>query len=431
MASPLPTGIADPAAEQPKPHLRVHAVNVFVRDQEQSLRFYIDKLEFTLAYDIRLQSGQRWLAVAPPDGTAVLTLIAPEPESEQYKLIGRPTGIVFVTEDIAGKYAAWRKRGVRFHHTPRLRRMKYEHVHDDEQPTLLRGKQTPVWGSVFTRFEDLDGNSFLLVTIDEMTEAVEAQRRAEEERRESARRAAQEMEIARQVQSRLFPQSLPAMKSLDYAGTCIQAREVGGDYYDFLHLGEHGLGLVLGDVAGKGIAGALLMANLQANLRSQCAIARDEPQRLLRSVNQLFYENTTDNTYATLFFAEYDDRSHRLRYINCGHLPALLLRRDSGVVRLDSTCTVLGLFNEWDCQVREASLNPGDMLAIYTDGVTEAFSPAEEEFGEDRLVAVLQQRRELPAHDLLAAVVDEVRRFSPREQADDITLVVARCRHPQ
>jgi serine phosphatase RsbU (regulator of sigma subunit) len=284
---------------------------------------------------------------------------------------------------------------------------------------------------VFTRFEDLDGNSFVLISIDEMTQAVEAQRRAEQEQREAARQVAYEMEIARQVQARLFPQSLPPMRTLDYAGACIQAREVGGDYYDFLPLGEEGLGLVLGDVAGKGIAGALLMANLQANLRSQCAIARDEPRRLLRSVNQLFYENTTDNTYATLFFAQYDDRTQRLRYINCGHLPALLLRRDRSVVRLESTCTVLGLFNEWDCQVRESSLSPGDMLAIYTDGVTEAFSPAEEEFGEDRLIEVLQKRRDLPARDLLAAVVEEVQRFSPAEQSDDVTLVIARCRHPQ
>lgn len=429
VASPLSTSVANQAAEQPKLHLRMHAVNVFVRDQEKSLRFYLDKLGFKLAYDIRLQSGQRWLGVSPPDGTAILTLIAPEPASEQYALIGRPTGVVFVTEDITSQFAEWRKQGVRFRHTPRLRRMKYEHSHGEESPTLLRGNQTPVWGSVFTRFEDLDGNTFALISIDEMTLAFEAQRRAEEERREAARRTAHEMEIARQVQARLFPQSLPPMKSLDYAGVCIQAREVGGDYYDFLHLGECGLGLVLGDVAGKGIAGALLMANLQANLRSQCAIAREEPQRLLRSVNQLFYENTTDNTYATLFFAEYDDRTQRLRYINCGHLPALLLRRDSSVVRLESTCTVLGLFNEWDCQVRECGLNPGDMLAIYTDGVTEAFGPAEEEFGEDRLVHVLQRRRESPARDLLAAVVDEVRRFSHDDQADDVTLVVARCRH--
>src|SRR4029077_7501748 len=164
------------------------------------------------------------------------------------------------------------------------------------------------------------------------------------------------MEIAKQVQARLFPQIFPTLRTLDYAGACIQARQVGGDYYDFLNLGQERLGLVLGDISGKGIAGPLLMANLQANLRSQCTVGLDDPQHLLRCVNQLFYDNTADNAYATLFFAEYDDQAQRMRYIHCGHLPALLLRRDSTVVKLDSTCTVLGLFNEWDCLVRECSL---------------------------------------------------------------------------
>lgn len=425
MASPLAAGITSQGAEK-SPHLRVHAVNIFVRDQERSLRFYLDQLGFNLAFDVRVQTGQRWLAVAPPDGTAVLTLIAPEPESEMAKLIGRPTGIVFVTEDVAAKYVEWRKNGVRFQHTPRLRRVKYL-PHESPAPTLL-GKQEPVWGGVFTRFEDIDGNTFSLVSFDEMNQLVEAQRRAAAEKLESERRAAHEMEIARQVQARLFPQSLPPMKTLDYAGACIQAQQVGGDYYDFLHLGDGRLGLALGDIAGKGIAGALLMANLQANLRSQCAIALDEPQRLLRSVNQLFYDNTADNAYATLFFSEYDDRTQRLRYINCGHLPALLVKPDGEVARLESTCTVLGLFNEWDCAVRECWLSPGDTLAIYTDGITEAFSATEEEFGEERLIAGLRRYREMPARDLLEAVVAEVRQFSPAEQYDDITMIVARGR---
>jgi serine phosphatase RsbU (regulator of sigma subunit)/catechol 2,3-dioxygenase-like lactoylglutathione lyase family enzyme len=428
VASSPAANFAGQGTEKPAPHLRVHTVNIFVRDLERSMRFYLDQLGFRLAFDVRLQNGQRWLAVAPPNGTAVLTLIAPEPGSEQYKLIGRHTGIALVTEDVAATYVQWRKRGVRFGHTPRLRRMKYQQVDESSSGSLLLGKQTPIWGGVFTWFEDIDGNIFSLVSLDEMNQAVEAQRRIEAEKAEAERRAAHEMEIARQVQSRLFPQSLPPMKTLDYAGTCLQAHEVGGDYYDFLHLGEDRLGLVLGDIAGKGIAGALLMANLQANLRSQCAMALDEPQRLLRSVNQLFYDNTADNAYATLFFAEYDDRTNRLRYINCGHLPALLLGKDGRLTRLESTCTVLGLFNEWDCAIRECSLGQGDILAIYTDGITEAFSATEEEFGEDRLVAALRRWRQLSARELLAAVVDEVRRFSPDEQYDDITLIVARVR---
>src|SRR6202000_2360292 len=144
------------------------------------------------------------------------------------------------------------------------------------------------------------------------------------------------------VQARLFPQTLPPLRSLDYAGICIQARHVGGDYYDFLALGQDRLGLLVGDISGKGIAAALLMANLQANLRSQFALAREEPQRFLASVNQLFFENTVDSAYATVFFAEYDDAARRLRYTNCGHLSALLLRRDGAAGGLRSAGAGLG-----------------------------------------------------------------------------------------
>jgi serine phosphatase RsbU (regulator of sigma subunit) len=274
----------------------------------------------------------------------------------------------------------------------------------------------------------VDGNFFALVGSDEVSRQIEAQRSAIAEKLESERRAAQEMEIAKQVQARLFPQTLPPLRTLDYAGICIQARQVGGDYYDFLNLGRDRLGLVIGDVAGKGIAAALMMANLQANLRSQCAIAVDQPRRLLQSVNRLFYENTTDNAYATLFFAEYDDGAKRLRYANCGHLSALLLRSDGVLERLNSTSTVLGLFSEWDCWMGESRLFSGDTLALYTDGVTESFNDAGEEFGEERLVEALRRRRGLSSQALIAAIVAELRRFSPYEQSDDITLIIAKGR---
>lgn len=406
-----------------EPYLRIHAVNVYVRDQDRSLQFYLDQLGFDLAFDALLQSGQRWVAVSPPDGTAVLTLIAPDPESPEYKLIGRPSQVVFVTEDVAAKYREWSKRGVRFRHTPRLRRVKYQ-----PQPTAAPANgHTPIWGGVFTRFEDIDRNSFALVSFDEVSHAVEAQRRAAAEKLESERRVAQELDIAKQVQARLFPQTLPSLKTLEYAGICIQARQVGGDYYDFLDLGRERFGLVVGDIAGKGIAAALLMANLQANLRSQCAIALDQPQRFMQSVNQLFYENTIESAYATLFFGEYDDAARHLRYVSCGHLSALLLRRDNTLERLDSTGTVLGLFKEWDCSVGEQALFTGDTLALYTDGITESCNEADEEFGEHRLVAALRKHREVPPERMLTSVVEEVRRFSPKEQQDDITLIIGRC----
>jgi serine phosphatase RsbU (regulator of sigma subunit) len=412
-----------------KSYLGVYAVNVFVRDQDRSLQFYIEQLGFSLAFDVRLQSGQRWVGVSPPDGTAVLTLIAPEPDSDEYKLIGQPTPVAFVAEDVVSTYTQWRRRGVRFRHVPRLRRVKYQQtamVGLEHSAKLLLGKQTPVWGGVFTRFEDIDRNSFALVSFDEMTEAVEAKRRAVAAKIESERRAAHELEIAKQVQARLFPQTFPPLRSLDSAGVCIQARQVGGDYYDFLHLGQDRIGLVLGDIAGKGIAGALLMANLQANLRSQRIIALDDPQRLLRSVNQLFYDNTAESSYATLFFAEYDDQAQRLRYANCGHLCGLLLRSDDTVVRLESNGTVLGLFPEWDCCIAECLIESGDLMALYTDGVTESFNHAGEEYGEERLTGALRRHRKLSAKDLLGTIVEEIRQFSPGEQYDDITLIVAK-----
>ena len=399
-------------------------MNVFVRDQERSLRFYVDQLGFELAFDAVLQGGRRWVAVAPPDGSTVLLLIQPEPDSAEYKLIGRATNVVLVTEDLPVTYREWRKRGVRFGFTPRLRRVKYARTGDGAAPD---GSSEPAWGGVFTRFEDIDRNSFTLVSIDEMSRSIQARRRAATEKLEAERHAAQELEYAKQVQARLFPQTQPACGSLDYAGICIQALQVGGDYYDFLDLGQQRLGLVVGDIAGKGMAAALLMANLQANLRSQYAAALDQPQLLLRSVNQLFYENTVDSAYATLFFAEYDGQTHRLRYVNCGHLPALLLRGDNTFERLGSTCTVLGLFKEWDCSIGEHSLLEGDTLVLYTDGVTEAFNDADEEFGEQRLLEVLRRHRDLSSKALLTEIVEEVRQFSPREQHDDITLIVAKC----
>jgi phosphoserine phosphatase RsbU/P len=410
----------------PSPYLRVHAVNIFVRDQERSVRFYLDLLGFNLAFDAQLQSGQRWVAVSPPDGSAVLTLIAPDLGSQEYKLIGRPTQVSFVTDNVAAKFQEWRSRGVRFRHTPRLRRIKYEQLKYERQAPVAG--QSPVWGVVFTRFEDIDRNSFALVSFDEVSRALEAQRRAAAEKLEIERRAAQELEIARQVQARLFPQTLPVSNTLEYAGMCIQARQVGGDYYDFLNLGQERLGLVVGDIAGKGIAAALLMANLQANLRSQCAIALDGPQEFLQSVNRLFYDNTADSAYATLFFAEYDDKLRHLRYANCGHLCALLLRNDRTLERLDSTCSVLGLFKDWNCSIGECRLCPGDTLALYTDGITESFNDAGEEFGEQRLVAALRRHGGLSPQNLLASILEEVRRFSPHEQYDDITLIVARCK---
>jgi len=386
------------------PYLRLHSATVYVRDQDTSLRFYVDQLGFSVALDLIIQSGTRWLAVAPPDGDAVLTVVAPKPGTEEYTLIGRSRSIAFLTEDIDAKFREWSERGVPFIHPP----------------------QVTSWGGVITVFRDPDGNGFALVGVDSLTRQVETQRRAQAEKLEAERRAAQELEIAKQVQARLFPQMLPALRTLDYAGACIQAHAVGGDYYDFIDLGQERLGLVIGDIAGKGIAAALLMANLQANLRSQSAIALEEPQRMLQSVNRLFYENTIESAYATLIFAEYDDNLQRLRYVNCGHLPALVLKRDGTVERLPATSTVLGLFNEWQCSISEYQLSSGDTLLLYTDGATEASNDAGEEYGERRLIEAMRRYRDQPSSALLASLADDIHQFSPGRQHDDITLIVSK-----
>src|ERR1035437_6348414 len=245
---------------------------------------------------------------------------------------------------------------------------------------------------------------------------------------EAERRSAQEMQIARQVQSRLLPQEAPSLPTLECAGKCIQTRAVGGDYYDFLDLGSGRIGLVLADISGKGMSAALLMANLQANLRGQYALALEDIPRLMRSVNRLFYKNTENNHYATTFFAVYDDETRRLRYVNCGHNPPFLARANGSVERLAATATVLGLFEEWDCSVVELELAAGDVLVIYTDGISEASPNEEDEFGEERLIEAARNGREQSADEVLEAILSQVQEFSQGEQADDMTLIVARCR---
>lgn len=247
-------------------------------------------------------------------------------------------------------------------------------------------------------------------------------------RMEQERRTAREMEIAMAVQDRLFPQQSPALETLDYSGRCIQARAVGGDYYDFVGLGPGRVGLVLADICGKGIGAALLMANLQAHLRSQYALASDDLPGMLRSVNRLFHGSTPSNAFATLFFGHYDDVARLFRYANCGHNAPLLLRSGGDVEWLTATATVLGLFPKWECAVGEVRLEPNDTLVIYSDGLPDASNDQGEQFGDERLVETVCRHRRLSASGLLDALVTTVQQFTGREREDDLTLLVARAK---
>lgn len=395
--------------------MRLGAVSVFVRDQERSLEFYLHKLGFEPALDVYSPSGSRLLAVSPPDGTAILSLVAPNPESDESVLIGRAPRIEFFTENVAAKYDEWRRRGVVFMQAPT--------VESDGRTAAI--------------FRDLDGNAFSLIEDKSAVEEIVEARREHAARIENERMEALELENAREVQTRLFPQFQPQLSTLEYSGMCLPARTVGGDYYDFLTLGQGRFGFVIGDISGKGTAAALLMANLQAHLRNLCStyasrpytpFAVQQPQRLLQAVNRLFCENTASRAFATLLFVEYDDTSRRLRYANCGHLPALVFRSNDAVETLDATSTVVGLFNNWECSVGENRLSAGDTLVFYTDGVTESFNDADEQFGEERLIEFVRGHRDLASPVLLRSLVDEVQHFSAAKQHDDLTVIAAQCR---
>lgn len=391
------------------PYLRVLFVALPVQDVDQSIRFYVDQLGFNLIFDSPVGEG-RFVVVGPPDGTAMISLVATTgaPAVADQTLRSPVPGvapIVFLTENLHSLYEEWSAKGVQFQQPP----------------------HKPVWGGLFATVRDLDGNQLALVESDDLNTTLENERKSLAEKLEHERRTAQELQFAKQVQARLFPQSFPQLESLDYAGFCLQAREVGGDYYDFLCLASRKLGLVLGDISGKGMAAALLMANLQANLRSQHTSASSEPEKFLNSVNRLFFENSVESAYATLFFAEYDDELRLLRYANCGHPAAILFRADGTIDRLASTATVLGLFPDFECAFHETQLQAGDTLVIYTDGVTECLDEHGDEFGEDRLMSAVKRNFALSSCDLLDALLHDLRKFSTQEQHDDITLIIAKC----
>ena len=255
-------------------------------------------------------------------------------------------------------------------------------------------------------------NARLLAAI--RKQAVEASARIKADRRVKS-----ELEIAHNVQQKLFPHQTRQLASINYAGRCVPAREVSGDYYDFIDAGEGGLAFVLADVSGKGIGAALLMANLQACFRSQPKDALQHPAAMLGSVNKLFYESTPPEHFATLFFAHYDDRERRLRYANCGHPPPILVRADGSVERLSSTATGLGVFNNWTSEEKIVDLKTGDMLAIFSDGVTEAGIESDAEFGDEGLLSVMRANPGADAETLVNYIVDAV----AGEKQDDVTVV--------
>ena len=234
-----------------------------------------------------------------------------------------------------------------------------------------------------------------------------------------------ELEIARDVQARLFPKAAPTVPGLDLAGYCRPAQTIGGDYYDFLTTPAGEIGLGVGDVAGKGIPAALLMAGLQASLRGLTLAGVSDLGDLMTKLNQLVYDTTPANRFATFFYGLYESASGRLRFVSAGHNPALLLRAAGEVEWLKTGGIGLGLKRASSYREATVVLAPGDRLLLYTDGLTEAMNPAQEEFGMERLLETAAGPA-LNARDLLQRLLNAVDAFAAgAPQHDDITLITA------
>jgi sigma-B regulation protein RsbU (phosphoserine phosphatase) len=242
-----------------------------------------------------------------------------------------------------------------------------------------------------------------------------------------------EIEIAREVQERLFPQMLVTMPGLDYLGACRPALGVGGDYYDFIALPNGDLGVAIGDVSGKGIAAALLMASLQASLRGQTIQAGADLAVVLTNVNRLIYEATPDNRYATFFYGQYHRGSCLFTYVNAGHNPPVILRRQSGgtvAIRLETGGPVVGLFSNAQYQQATVPFEPGDVFVGFTDGISEAMNRQDEEWGEENLIPAIMECADKPAVEIIPALMQAADQFADgAPQHDDMTVVVVKVLH--
>lgn len=267
------------------------------------------------------------------------------------------------------------------------------------------------------------GVALALTTYDRMRRQIEASYRVLRERDALER----ELSVARDVQRQLLPNSAPDVAGLELAGVCRQAIAVGGDYYDYLPLDDGQLGLVVADVSGKGVPAALLMASLQASVRGLFHTAVD-PATLNSRLNNALFRASPMSRYATVVLASYDPDTRRLTYSNAGHLPPLLIRRE-GTVECDEGGMPIGLFEGATYETGTELLAPGDLLALFSDGVSEAPRADGEQFGAERLAELLRAESERPLDMLVARVLEALDDWSGDVPPhDDVTLVLARVR---
>jgi len=263
------------------------------------------------------------------------------------------------------------------------------------------------------------------------------------ERRELRRRAAEELRAreeallhlqeqerevaeAKAIQEKLLPREIPQMAGYEIASAWQSAGVVGGDYFDILPLSEETLVLCIADVSGKGMPAALLMSNLQAAVRGLSSLSL-APNLLCSRLNSIVYRNTDSDRFITFFYAQLEGATRRLTYVNAGHNAPFVVRSDGSHERLREGGAVLGVFATRNYEMGSAQLSPGDRVILFTDGVTEACNPAGEEFGEARLLCLLQEQHSLSADGLQAKILAAVAEFSGGRWQDDATLVVLVC----
>jgi len=236
------------------------------------------------------------------------------------------------------------------------------------------------------------------------------------------RKLEKELELSQKVQKALLPQEIPNLPGLEVAAFSQPARIVGGDYFDFFHFKDGSPGFVIADVMGKGVAASLLMASLQASLRI-LVTQESSPAEVVKRLNHLFCHNINLTKFVTLFLARYDKDSHILSYSNAGHNPPLVFGTD--IQWLHSTSPAIGLVEEFQCHTSEMKLSPGDMLLLYTDGVTEARNSTEEEFGPERLIEIATQNPGVSAREILSHVRRALRGYTDGQPPEDDTTLLA------
>lgn len=243
------------------------------------------------------------------------------------------------------------------------------------------------------------------------------------------RRIETDLNYAKEIQKNLLPKKLPSSEKFDFAGMTIPSRQVGGDYYDFIQLSKDKMAITIADVSGKGMPASLIMANLQSALRILAPI-EDDNKKIIERINKTLYDNTSGDKFVTMFYCLLDNEYSSLKYINAGHNPPMLLRANGKVEYLNKGGLILGFTDSpFPYEEDTVILDSGDLLYLYTDGVSEAKNEKDEEFGEERMLDILNINKNLSAKELSNLMVNEVRKFCGKTpQFDDITLILLKAK---